>query len=157
MDMSTTKGKTTMVAVIADVCDGKKRAIGYKEYVYVEEMPELGCLVAKIDTGAYSNSLHVDEIHEVVDAQGRKVVQYRATADSPVRTTDQYIRKIVTSSNGVSEERYVIEMHIRLGDKSYVGRVGLTDRGTMRNPMLIGRRFLRYYGFVVDVGKRFSL
>jgi glutathione synthase/RimK-type ligase-like ATP-grasp enzyme len=138
--------------------DIKKSVVGRKEYVEIVELPELGRFVAKIDTGAFSNSLHITRLEEVVDARGRKTLQYSVAADtSVVHETERYFRKIVISSNGSREERFVVEMRIRLGGQELVGNVSLTDRGSMRHPMLIGRRFLRQHKLVVDTARKFHL
>jgi len=142
--------------VVVPDANTAKFTVGNKEYVTIEEMPELGKLPVKIDTGAYSNSLHVAMVQEVVDEQGHKTLQYSSAAgSSAVHTTDTYFKRKVFSSNGIAEDRFVVTMHINLGNKRLVGQVGLTNRGSMRSPMLIGRRFLRQHGIVVDVSKRF--
>lgn len=138
--------------------DDQVVAIGRKEHVGIAEMPALGKVTAKIDTGAYSNSLHCPYVEEVTDAEGRKLLRYSPFADKrEVYETDRYFTKTVTSSNGQSEERFVIELHVIIGGRTLRAQISLTDRTNMQYPMLIGRKFLKRYGLTVNVAKRFSL
>ncbi len=128
--------------------------IGYIESV---DLPELGLfgLDAKIDTGADSSSLHCDEmqveggyvsflLHDEIDPayHGKKVTL-------PIAK-----RKKVKSSNGKSEERVFIETSIRLGCRTYMAEISLSDRTHMKYPMLIGRRFMAHR-YLVDVSHKY--
>jgi len=133
----------------------QQTVIGRVIPVEIDEMPELGSLKAKIDTGAYSNSLHIEYVEEIVDETGEKTLQYSAAVDKAVvHKTKHYFRKTVRSSNGHPEERFVVELHIKFGGQRLIGHVSLTQRNTMKYPMLIGRRFLQQHSWIVDVTKR---
>ena len=101
----------------------------------------------KIDTGAWSAALHVESA-EIVD--GELVVKMG---------NNQYAFKKwkeinVKSSNGLEETRFGLKLRMRLGGKGYWLFVGLTNRGSMKYPVLIGRKFLRQNNFLVDVNKK---
>ncbi len=115
--------------------------------------PDLGLMDidVKIDTGAYTSSIHchnieehskqlhchfLDEAHP--DYNHRKLV------------FDRYNRTVVKSSNGITEPRYKIFTKIEVGGQEYPIELTLTDRGEMRYPVLIGRKFLNKK-FLVDV------
>ncbi len=115
---------------------------------------ELFDLDAKIDTGAYSNSLHCDDItikdgfvtfrllDKVHPAYHNKIVQM------PL-----YIEKKVKSSNGTIQKRAFIQVKVKFANKTYKTIVSLTNRADMKYPMLIGRKFLKNR-FLVDVSKK---
>ncbi|MCB0803276.1 MAG: ATP-dependent zinc protease [Flavobacteriales bacterium] len=67
--------------------------------------------------------------------------------------TKNFFRKVVKSSNGRKEKRYIIKTVIQLGGKKRKTDVSLTDRGKMKYPVLIGRKVLKN-GFLVDVSQK---
>ncbi|WP_419677871.1 ATP-dependent zinc protease [Aliarcobacter lanthieri] len=129
------------------------KIIGRKELVDILDLDLFG-LDAKIDTGAYSNSLHCDDISIYNDGfvhfklldkihpsyHGRKI-------KLPI-----YKQKMVKSSNGASELRVFIQVSILFYGKRYKTVISLTNRKDMKYPMLIGRKFL-VNRFLVDVSK----
>jgi len=56
----------------------------------------------------------------------------------------------VRSSNGLIQERIFIKTTLELFGHRYETELSLTDRASMKYPMLIGRKFLENR-FVVDV------
>jgi len=124
--------------------------IGRLQEVSLPEF-QLPSLTAKIDTGAFTSSLHcqivsVDdhwvEFH-VLDPTHPQFI------DIPNRVPLVEMKQ-VTSSNGTSELRPVIKTLIKIGDEEFEIYLTLTDRSEMRYPILLGRRFLADK-FVVDV------
>jgi len=107
-------------------------------------------IVAKIDTGAYSGAFHCTKIFER-DQDGKKSVVF-SPFDHPevVIATDQFSRKQVKSSNGDVEMRYLITTQIVIGQQQYDITLSLSDRSSMKYPLLIGSKFLRQYNFLVD-------
>jgi len=61
-----------------------------------------------------------------------------------------YSKKTIKSSNGSSEERFVISTKIRFHWRLYTAEFSLTFRGDMRYPVLIGRKFLAEHHFIVN-------
>lgn len=106
---------------------------------------------AKIDTGADSGAIHCTRIHEEVE-DGKKVL-YFSPFDHPelVKKTVHYVKRGVRSSNGSSQSRYFIDTEVIIHGKTYPIHISLADRSDMRWPVLIGRRFLKNNGFIVDV------
>jgi hypothetical protein len=110
-------------------------------------------VIAKIDTGAYTGALHAENIAEI-EKDGRKILHFEpctghSQESDPVEVEDYRIAKI-TSSTGHRQVRYVIITSIVINNKTYNIELSLTDRSTMRIPVLIGRKFLRGK-FVIDV------
>jgi hypothetical protein len=65
-------------------------------------------------------------------------------------------RRLIKSSNGRSQQRYVIETIMQLGPLTWVGHMTLANRQSMAFPVLIGRRALKR-GFLVNSAKRWML
>ena len=104
----------------------------------------------KVDTGAYTSSIHCKDIEEVDGTlcaifldeshpqfHGRKI-----------EFTDYEITT-VRSSNGVSDQRYEVQSNIKLFDRLFKISLTLNNRQEMRYPVLLGRKFLSKK-FIVD-------
>ncbi len=61
-----------------------------------------------------------------------------------------YFQKEIKNSFGEVEKRYMIKTTVKIGSKRIKSVISLTDRGTMRYPVLIGRKLLKNR-FIVDV------
>lgn len=121
------------------------RSVGRSEIV---ELPDLGIsLSAKIDTGAYGNALHVDYL-EIIDGK----LMFKISDSEFI--FDNWKQITVKNSFGIKQERYSILTKISIGKSKYKMRISLTNRMDMKHPMLIGRRFLRKFNFLVDVSKK---
>lgn len=108
---------------------------------------------AKIDTGAYSGAIHTTRVHEEVE-DGKRVL-YFSPFDHPelIKKTTHYTKRRVRSSNGTSQIRFFIDTTIDIKGITYPIHISLADRSDMRWPVLIGRRFLKDNGFLVDVAR----
>jgi hypothetical protein len=124
-------------------------------------LPELGIddLQVRVDTGAKTSSLHADNIKKTIVGGVHKVV-FDIHPDS--HNVDRIVNcsapisdiRKVKSSNGTSEERYVIETPVVLGQESWTIEITLTDRSDMSNLMLFGREAIGRR-FLVDPSKVF--
>lgn len=117
--------------------------------------PDLGIYntIAKVDTGALSGALHATRIVVVKLPTGERALKFTPYGQrKPVRLT-AYRRKKVRSSNGQLEWRYIIRTTIVIRDVSYPVNITLADRSQMMKAVIIGRRFLRRHGFLVDPKK----
>lgn len=106
-------------------------------------------LSAKIDTGAWRTALHVDGI----DEKNGQLSFWIENSENKY-LFDEYKIVTVTNSFGQSQTRYVIDLKMKMGKKSYKISVSLTNRKGMKYSCLIGRRFLNRYGFLVNVRKK---
>lgn len=131
-----------------------KKIIGRKEKI---SLPKLGLKLvwAKIDTGAYTSSIHAEQIREE-EYKGRKVLAFQVLLPGHPSFTgktvrfDKYREKKVKNSFGHAEIRYLIETKIRLAGETYTVEFTLSDRSSMKNSILLGRKLLRDR-FLVDV------
>ena len=124
------------------------------------DFPELNleAVRVKIDTGAYTSSFHCRHIQEVKNEGEKKLQCYFLDPGHQQYHDKEYIFpdftvKKVKSSNGISEERYSVKTTIRLFNRVYPIRLTLTERGNMRFPVLLGRKFLSKR-FLVDSSKK---
>lgn len=117
--------------------------IGWKEYV---DLPAWGIfgLRAKIDTGAKTSAIHVEDIALIDDdrlvfhiIRSRRHPGRRIEAIAPIKR-----RGRVRSSNGGFTTRYFVETPLRLGGVERMIEISLVDRQTMTHRMLIGRSAL---------------
>jgi hypothetical protein len=111
--------------------------------------PELGIesTDAKVDTGAYGNALHVDDIFI-------KENKLFFVIDDKEYIYDKYKTIVVRNSFGKKQKRFSISTKMILGEKHYKIHISLTNRKKMKYPVLIGRRFLRKFEYMVNVKRK---
>ncbi len=107
---------------------------------------------AKIDTGAYTSSIHCTHI-EVMDDLLYFEIPGLKNQEIKRFHTGNFTRKKVRSSNGKIESRYTIKTHLLIFGHLYYEEFTLTDRSKMKNPVLLGRKVLMNR-FIVDVSKK---
>jgi len=122
------------------------KCVGRTETVYFPDF-ESGPESAKIDTGAYGNALHVDDI-SVQDGLLCFSIGGRPQVFS------EYGTVVVKNSFGKRQKRYSIVAKMKMGKRTYRIHFSLTDRNKMKNPVLIGRRFLGKFDYMVDVKRK---
>ncbi len=134
--------------------------IGRREHI---SFPEIGIieLTAKIDTGAYRSVLHCYEIEEVEIDGAKKLkvsidAHYNPKEDHKIFYFENYYKVKVRSSNGKVQNRFMVKLKIKLGNKTYNTEFTFNNRSKMRYPVLIGRKFIKKK-FLVDVSKKFLL
>lgn len=121
-----------------------KLLIGRREWL---ALPALGvdCISAKVDTGAYTSSLHAEEV-ETFQRDDEEWVRFvthnhhgeRRQCEAPIIS-----QKRVKSSTGKGKKRFFIETRARTaGGLEWLIRLSLADRSVMKCPMLIGRKAL---------------
>ena len=136
----------------------EKLVCGWREWV---ALPAFGVerIKAKIDTGARTSAIHAFRI-KAFDRDGQAFVRFTlhpvqrrrhpsVPCEAPLADT-----RVVTSSSGQRERRYVIVTPLRLGDREWPIEITLTDRDQMGFRMLLGRQALRSR-LVVDPGSSF--
>ncbi|PWE17736.1 30S ribosomal protein S6--L-glutamate ligase [Marinicauda salina] len=117
--------------------------LGWEEWA---AFPGLGlpAIKAKVDTGARTSALHAVSIEPFgrEDAPQVRFVMH-PIPDQPevevVCAAPAVDRREVTSSNGETELRWVIEARVKIGEREWPIEVTLTNRETMQYRMLLGR------------------
>ena len=134
-----------------------KITIGRRDRI---DLPELGYknIRAKIDTGAYGSVIHCSQI-KVIRKDDKNVLSFIMLDPSHLKFRnkkcyfEQFKDKIVKSSSGEREHRYLIVTETVIFGKKIPTEFSLTDRSQMKSPILLGRKFLRQR-FIVDVNLR---
>lgn len=126
--------------------------VGWRELV---DLPGIGLtsIPAKIDTGARTSSLHA-RVLEDFEREGQHYVRFAVDWDD-IAHEGEAVRvdlRGITSSNGETQNRYVIKTPLRIGNVEFRAELSLADRSDMKFPMLVGRTALRRR-FVVDSGR----
>lgn len=131
----------------------KKRIIGRQD---IADFPLLAIfqIPVKIDSGAYTSSLHCHNIEEIIE-NGIKKIKCNFLDPSHAKyhekefIFDNFTKKKVKSSNGQIEERYKIKTEIKLFNQNYPIELTLSERGSMCFSVLLGRKFLTKK-FIID-------
>jgi ribosomal protein S6--L-glutamate ligase len=118
-------------------------ALGWEEWA---AFPGLGlpAIKAKVDTGARTSALHAVSV-EPFGPEKRLQVRFvmHPIPDQPdvevICAAPVVDRREVTSSNGETELRWVIETPVRIGGREWLIEVTLTNRESMNYRMLLGR------------------
>lgn len=120
------------------------------------DLPGLGLtnIHAKVDTGAYTCSLHCGYA-EVVN---RKLEFVLLDEEHPEFTGIKYTfkrfkQREVKNSFGEAELRYVIMTSIKIFDHRIRAEFSLSNRGNLKFPVLLGRKILRNR-FLIDVTQK---
>ncbi|MDO9038204.1 MAG: RimK/LysX family protein [Lutibacter sp.] len=115
---------------------------------------ELFNIDIKVDSGAFTSSFHchsIEEVNNVLRCQflDPKHEKYH----EKYFTFTEFTQKMVKSSNGIIENRYLIKTEILIFNEIHPVELTLTERGSMKFPVLLGRKFLTKK-FVVDAAKK---
>lgn len=132
----------------------EKKIIGRREKISLPDL-KLHLVWAKIDTGAYTSSIHAENL-QLIEKDGKKLLSFqpllpghKAFTGETV-TFEKFREKKVKNSFGQAEVRYLIETTFELAGERYTAEFTLSDRSNMRNAILLGRKILKNR-FLVDV------
>ena len=120
------------------------------------DLPELEVfdIHAKVDTGAYTSSLHCQRA-EVINGLLEFVL---LDEEHPEFTGMKFIfrefeQRDIKNSFGEVEKRFVIRTSIRIFNEDIITEFSLSNRGSLKFPILLGRKILRDR-FLIDVKKK---
>jgi hypothetical protein len=117
-------------------------------------MPELqrAPVLAKIDTGAWSNTLHATDI-EIVESSLESRIRFRLEEDGRwiERPLSRWRR--IRDTSGHETMRPVIRTTIEIASRDFDVEVCLADRSQLKHRMILGRNFLRL-GFIVNPSRQ---
>jgi hypothetical protein len=133
--------------------------LGWRERL---ALPQLGIasLKAKLDTGARSSSLHVDEL-ETFARDGATWLRFtvglgRRSVRHVLCEAPACDRRVVVDTGGGRSERWFIRTEVMLAGERFEVDMNLTDRRHMLFPMLLGRTALMAR-FAVDPSLSYTL
>ena len=132
--------------------------IGWREWLSIPTL-QIDRIKAKIDSGARTSSIQAFNIQRITD-HGTPCVSFIVHPEQRRRLpaieciTEIFDERRVKSSNGDTQDRYVIRVEIGLGGLLWPIEVTLAHRTSMGFRMLLGRQAFRRR-FLVDAGHSF--
>lgn len=137
------------------VSSDNKMIVGQLERIWIDP-PGVG-VVARIDTGATSSSVHAENLVPF-ERDGDDWVRFDLPLDDKQSVTLErpIIRhaRVIQQADPEGSRRPVVEMRVRLGDIQETFEFTLADRGHLENEWILGRNFLADV-ILVDVSRRF--
>lgn len=131
----------------------EKTLIGRRD---VANLPQFGLehVDVKVDSGAYTSSIHVTFCQEIEEAGVKRLEVVFLDENHPAYTGqsirfDEYRTKKVKSSTGQEQIRFFIKGKIELLGRKFVTEFSITERRGMRYPILLGRKVLNKR-FIID-------
>lgn len=146
-------------AVARPVSADPVQVFGWKEWARLSDGKTELKVAAKLDTGAYTSSVHAEE-KKLFERDGKKWVRFvvadpRNPKAGRIRIEAPLIRIArVKEPGGGVESREVVRLAVTIGARKMKTDFTLSDRSNMLNPMLIGRTTIRELGWV-DPGRAF--
>lgn len=134
-----------------------KKTIGRFDKADFKEF-ELFDIDVKIDSGAYTSSIHCSNIEEITINSNNYIKftlldQHHPFYNNKTFQTKNYVLKLVKSSNGITQKRYLIQTEIFIFNTYYPIHLTLSERKDMKYPVLLGRKFLNKR-FIIDTSKK---
>jgi hypothetical protein len=136
--------------------DRAKTIIGRRD---VANLPDFGLqgVEVKVDSGAYTSSIHVSNCKEVETPDGKRLEVLFLDEQHPAFTNkvvlfSEYRNKKVKSSTGQEQFRYFVKGRIELLGRKFNAEFSLTERRGMRYPILLGRKVLNKR-FLIDTSQ----
>jgi len=133
----------------------KKSVLGGLERVYFPIHSLL--LEARIDTGAKTSSMHAENIVGF-ERDGKPWVRFEVAKNEKekIQIKKPVLKTIKIKRHGEeSQNRYVVNMRLNIGEISNFVEMSLTDRSQYKYPVLVGRNFLQGNA-VVDVSLAYT-
>lgn len=125
------------------------------------DLPDIGIfnLVMRVDTGAATSSLHVENVEEF-EKDGEQYINFDIHPDVyDVERITRHSSKVeairrVKSSTATRERRFLITTTLVIGENAWPIHITLTDRSEMTYNMLLGREAMQDK-ILVDPSKEF--
>lgn len=122
------------------------KIIGSEEWCSFDEYG-IPAIKARVDSGAKTSSIQANNI-KVLHKNGEEWVRFEVNPIQDNRSISMvckakvHQRRLVKSSTGISEERFVIKTPITLGEETFEIELTLANRDGMEFRMLLGRQAL---------------
>ena len=124
-----------------------KLIIGWREWISLPDFDVPG-IVAKVDTGAATSSIHAFDV-EPFTLDGKRFVRFSI---HPLKGRDDVVipcqamlidKRDVRNSGGEVQNRYVVKTTLEIAGQRWEIELTLTNRDEMKFRMLLGRSAMR--------------
>jgi hypothetical protein len=144
--------------------EGKKTELvmGWREYTRIAQVPVT--LIAKLDTGAKTSSLHAENI-EIFKKAGKEWVRFsfywnksQSTEKlQPIWFERPLVREVIIKEHKYkSHRRPVVTLELMIANQKHLVEFSLVSRHKFNYPVLLGRAFIRQAG-VIDPSASYLL
>ncbi|MEN8956900.1 MAG: RimK/LysX family protein [Flavobacteriales bacterium] len=122
----------------------EKKIIGREEWCSFPQL-HIPAINARVDSGAKTSSIQASEV-EIIEKKGEKwarftVVPLEDNIENKIICEAKLVgQKMIKSSSGIAEERYIIQAELTLGEDTFEIELSLANRNTMKFKMLLGRQ-----------------
>lgn len=150
-EVAVEKADSEAAAVARPVSVDPVQIYGWREKVLIDGLEK--SITAKLDTGAYTSSIHAEDA-ELFERDGKKWVRFIVTEprkkDSPrVRMEAPLVRIArIKEPGGEPDSREVVRLAFKIGDRKLRGDFTLNNRENMLSAILIGRVTIRELGWL---------
>lgn len=137
------------------VVTSDKMLVGSLEYIWID--PPGVSVVARMDTGATSSSVHADNlVHFERDGDDWVRFDMPIGDDKSVTVERPIVRyaRIIQQADPEGSRRPVVALRVRLGDVQDTFEFTLADRSHLENDLILGLNFLTDIS-LVDVSRQF--
>ena len=124
----------------------RRTVLGWREWIGLPEL-ESHPTLAKMDTGAWSNTLHAEEI-TLTNNGMEQIVRFRLSKNGNWIERPLFDWRRVRDTGGHDTLRPVIRTTLEIAGQDHDIQLCLQDRSRMKHRIILGRRFLRQ--FVID-------
>lgn len=125
--------------------------VGWREWIGLPEL-QRSPILAKIDTGAWSNTLHAADI-EIIESAPETRIRFRLEKESKWTERPLHRWRRIRDTGGHETMRPVIMTSIEIASRDFDVEICLADRSQLKHRMILGRNFLRL-GFVVNPARQ---
>jgi hypothetical protein len=152
-DPAEAERKEVEAAVALPVSSDPVQIYGWREWVVISDGTSEQKVPAKLDTGALTSSIHAEE-KKLFERDGKKWVRFIVTdprnKDSKRLRVEAPLVRIarIKEPGGESEEREVVRLSFKIGERKMLADFTLNNRVNMLSPILIGRRTICELGWV---------
>ncbi len=109
---------------------------------------------AKVDTGAYTSSLHCGSVAVVNDILEFVLLDEEHPEFTGRKYTfSEFEERDIKNSFGEVERRFVITTTLKIFNEEITTEFSLCNRGSLKFPVLIGRKILRKR-FLIDIDQK---
>ena len=155
--LSQEQKEVAATAIAKPVSAEPVQVYGWREKVMIQGVP--GQLMAKLDTGALTSSLHAEN-KELFERDGKKWVRFVVTDPTvkggpKTRIEAPLVRvALIKEPGGESVAREVVKLGFKIGDRTIKTDFTLNNRSNMLAPVLLGRSLIKDLG-MVDVRRAY--